>query len=204
MNDVPLVAHASRLGPAFDLLATYRPGGFFFERGGLGISGSGIAGSVGADPGPERIISLSRSVAEALAAIRRAPEAPPPVAVVSIPFGDDRPAEATIPARTSVRHDRGETRQRHGQIQRRHAEREAAQRGVNEVLIFATGAPTDDARLDSVLPCHEFASVEIATTRRQSVGAGLSDLKFYGLLSYILVTARAKSRNRPKPTHSGV
>jgi len=109
MNDVPLVAHASRLGPAFDLLATYRPGGFFFERGGLGISGSGIAGSVGADPGPERIISLSRSVAEALAAIRRAPEAPPPVAVVSIPFGDDRPAEATIPARTSVRHDRGET-----------------------------------------------------------------------------------------------
>lgn len=109
MNDAPLVAHVARVGPAFDLLATYRPGGFFFERTGLGVSSSGIAGTVRVEAGPERIVSLSRSVAQTLGAIRRAPGTPAPVAVVSIPFSDDRPVEARIPARTSVRHDRGET-----------------------------------------------------------------------------------------------
>ncbi|HEX6230530.1 MAG TPA: isochorismate synthase [Actinomycetota bacterium] len=109
MNDAPLVARVTPLGPAFDLLATYRPGGFFFERGGLGVAGSGVAASVRADRGPGRILRLSRSIADALAAIGRAPDSPPPVAVVSIPFGDHRAVEAVIPARATVRRARGQT-----------------------------------------------------------------------------------------------
>ena len=109
MNDAPLVAHTTLLGPAFDLMATYRPGGFFFERGGLGVAGSGIAASVRSDRGPERILRLSRTVGEVLAAIRRDPEGPPPVAVLSIPFGDDRAVQATVPARTTVRRELGRT-----------------------------------------------------------------------------------------------
>lgn len=109
MNDAPLVAHASRLGPAFDLLATYRPGGFFFERSGLGVAGSGVAATVRAERGPERILRVSASIADALRAIGRDPGAPPPVAVVSIPFDDDSAVEATVPARTTVRHVRGQT-----------------------------------------------------------------------------------------------
>lgn len=109
MNDVPLVAHASPLGPAFDLLASYRPGGFFFERDGLGVAASGVAATVRAGAGPERILRLAASVGEALGAIAREGGAPPPVAVVSIPFADARAVEATIPARTTVRHARGQT-----------------------------------------------------------------------------------------------
>jgi len=109
MNDAPLVAHASPLGPAFDLLATYRRGGFFFERGGLGVAGSGVARTLRAGPGPERILSLARSLTEALARIRRDPDEPAPVAVVAIPFDDGDPIEATIPARTVVRREHGRT-----------------------------------------------------------------------------------------------
>jgi isochorismate synthase len=113
----PLVARVTRLGPAFDLLATYQPGGFFFERSGIGVSTSGIAETVSAGAGPERILRLSRLLRSSLDRVRAHPEGPPPVAVASIPFDDRAPAEATIPARTSVRLTPGETWQvdvRHG------------------------------------------------------------------------------------------
>ena len=104
-----LSATASRLGPAFDLLAGYREGGFYFERAGVGLSTSGDAARVRAEPGPERILRLSRSLVETLTAIERDPDGPVPVAVASIPFDDGRPAEAVVPARAAIRLAPGET-----------------------------------------------------------------------------------------------
>ena len=105
----PLSATASRLGPAFDLLAAFRDGGFFFERRGLGLSTSGAAARVHAEPGPGRILRLSRSVVETLAGIERDPQGPAPVAMASIPFDDGRPAVAVIPTRAAIRPVSGET-----------------------------------------------------------------------------------------------
>jgi isochorismate synthase len=105
----PLSATTSRLGPAFDLLAAYRDGGFFFERAGVGLSTSGDAVRIRAEPGAERILRLSRSVRETLAGVERDPDGPPPVAVASIPFDDGRPAEAVVPARAAIRPALGET-----------------------------------------------------------------------------------------------
>jgi isochorismate synthase len=104
-----LRAHVSRLGPAFDLLSNYRPGGFFIERSGLGVAASGVARTVSASPGPERILALSRMLAEALDAVAAHADGPPPVAVASIPFADHAPAVGTIPARTAIRLSTGET-----------------------------------------------------------------------------------------------
>ena len=103
------MANAGRLGPAFDLLATYRPGGFFFERSGLGVATAGIAETVDAGSGPERILRLSRRVHETLERVKRDRDAPAPVAVASIPFSDGGSAHATIPARATVRRVPGET-----------------------------------------------------------------------------------------------
>jgi isochorismate synthase len=100
---------ASRLGPAFDLLAAYREGGFFFERAGVGVSTSGDAARIRAEPGPERILRLSRSVLQSLAGVERDPDGPPPVAVASIPYEDGRTAEAVVPARVAIRPVPGET-----------------------------------------------------------------------------------------------
>jgi len=104
-----LAARATRLGPAFDLLAGYREGGFFLERAGLGLSTNGEADRVTAEPGPERILRLSRSLIDVLAPIETDPSAPAPVAVASIPFDDREPAEAIVPRRTAIRLDPGET-----------------------------------------------------------------------------------------------
>ncbi|HET7236011.1 MAG TPA: isochorismate synthase [Actinomycetota bacterium] len=105
----PLASSALRLGPAFDLLSAYHDGGSFFERSGLGLAATGEAARVDAGSGPERIVRLSRMLAEAFAQIRRHPESPPPVAVASIGFDDDRPAEAVIPERAAIRLEAGET-----------------------------------------------------------------------------------------------
>ena len=104
-----LAARATRLGPAFDLLAGYREGGFFLERAGLGLSTIGEADRVTAEPGPERILRLSRAVIDILASIQTDPTAPAPVAVASIPFDDREPAVAIVPRRTAIRRDPGET-----------------------------------------------------------------------------------------------
>jgi hypothetical protein len=104
-----MAARATRLGPAFDLLAGYREGGFFLERSGLGLATSGEVDRVSAEAGPERILRLSRSAVEALAAIEAEPGSPAPAVVASIPFDDREPAEAVVPRRTTVRLDAGET-----------------------------------------------------------------------------------------------
>jgi isochorismate synthase len=104
-----LAARGRRLGPAFDLLANYRAGGFFFERSGLGLSGMGVAGRIRAKAGPERILRLARLTTETLRAIRRDGEGPPPVAVAAIPFDDRYGADAMIPSRVVARHAPGET-----------------------------------------------------------------------------------------------
>lgn len=109
MSETPLLASVTRLGPAFDLLANYHPGGFFFERSGIGVSGSGVAASIEAEPGAERILRLSKMTADALMSVRRHPDGPPPVAVAAIAFADESPAIAVIPARTAIRRTPGET-----------------------------------------------------------------------------------------------
>jgi isochorismate synthase len=109
VSDPALVAQASKLGPSFDLLANYQVGGFFFERSGLGVSGVGVAHTISIEAGPERILRMSRMLAERLVDIRRDVNAPAPVAVAAIPFGDDSAAVAAIPARAAVRRDAGET-----------------------------------------------------------------------------------------------
>jgi isochorismate synthase len=109
VSDPALVARASKLGPSFDLLANYQVGGFFFERSGLGVSGIGVAHTISIEAGPERILRMSRMLADRLVDIRRDVNVPAPVAVAAIPFGDDMAAEAAIPARAAVRRDAGET-----------------------------------------------------------------------------------------------
>jgi isochorismate synthase len=109
VNDAPLVAHHAKLGPAYDLLANFHPGGFFFERSGLGVSASGVAATISAGAGPERILRLSRLVADALDRVRTQGDGPPPLAVASIPFDDRARADATIPARTALRRSEGAT-----------------------------------------------------------------------------------------------
>jgi len=104
-----LAARATRLGPAFDLLAGYRDDGFFLERSGLGLATSGEVDRVAAEPGPERILRLSRSILETLASIEAEPGAPAATAVASIPFDDREPAEAILPRRATMRLDDGET-----------------------------------------------------------------------------------------------
>jgi isochorismate synthase len=109
VNDSNLVAHARGLGPAFDLLACYQPGGFFMERSGLGVSTSGVAATIEGESGPERILRLAKLVDEALDRVEWDREGPAPLAVASIGFADETPAEATIPARAAVRRHAGET-----------------------------------------------------------------------------------------------
>jgi isochorismate synthase len=109
VSDPALVARASKLGPSFDLLANYQVGGFFFERSGLGVSGIGVAHTISVDAGPERILRMSRMLADSLGEIRRDENVPAPVAVAAIPFGDDTAAEVAIPERAAVRRDAGQT-----------------------------------------------------------------------------------------------
>jgi isochorismate synthase len=109
VSETPLVARATRLGPAFDLLAAFEPGGFFCERASLGVSTVGTVATISVPAGPERILRLARRVDETLDAVRRAPEDPPPIAVTALTFGDHEPAEASVPARTTMRRRPGET-----------------------------------------------------------------------------------------------
>ncbi|GBC86192.1 Isochorismate synthase DhbC [bacterium HR12] len=104
-----LVARARRLGPAYDLLAAYRADGVFFERGGLGLAGAGVAERIGVGGGPDRLPTLAREVETVLRHIRRDPAAPAPVAVGAIPFDDGRPAELLVPERLVQRRRPGET-----------------------------------------------------------------------------------------------
>jgi isochorismate synthase len=106
-----LLARSRTLGPSFDLLANYRPAGFFFERRGIGLAGMGIASRVSVDGGPERLWMLAREIEAALLEIVRQDDGAIPVAVGSIPFDEDWPAHLVIPERTVIRRHEGETRQ---------------------------------------------------------------------------------------------
>jgi len=105
----PLAATATRLGPAFDLLANYRAGGFFFERRGVGVAGAGVAARVRTPGGAGRTMRLGRMAIAALAEIRTSDGSPSPVAVGALPFDDGSPAELVIPERAVVRREEGET-----------------------------------------------------------------------------------------------
>jgi menaquinone-specific isochorismate synthase len=106
----PLVARSSALGPAFDLLANYHPGGFFFERAGLGVSGVGVADRIGVEGGPDRLWLLAREVESSLREIHRDGDGPAPIAVGAIPFDAGWPAHLIVPERTVLRLREGETR----------------------------------------------------------------------------------------------
>jgi isochorismate synthase len=113
VTSIRTVVRAERLGPAFDLLAAYEPGGFFLERAGIGVVGSTgggdpwimtLAGTqMGAAP-PTLEMLFSGLDVEALPA-----DAPAPLLFGSIPFDPSRSGHFVHPRR-AVRRDRdGET-----------------------------------------------------------------------------------------------
>lgn len=106
-----LVARARSLGPAFDLLANHRPGGFFFERAGLGVSAVGTAERIGVEGGSERLPILAREVETVLRGIRVQNGASMPIAVGAIPFDARWPAHLIVPERTVIRRSTGATQQ---------------------------------------------------------------------------------------------
>ncbi|HEU4356017.1 MAG TPA: isochorismate synthase [Actinomycetota bacterium] len=106
-----LVARPRRLGPAFDLLANYRPGGFFFERAGIGVSAVGMAERIGVEGGPERLSILAREAQTVLRDIRVQGGGSPPIAVGAIPFDAGWPAHLVVPERTAIRRSPGATEQ---------------------------------------------------------------------------------------------
>jgi len=94
-----LRAEARRLGPAFDLLATYNgPADFFFERSGVGVSAAGVAFGVSAP-----LHELADATADALAAVEADPQGPSPVAVGALPFDPRAMGSLVIPARATGR-----------------------------------------------------------------------------------------------------
>lgn len=108
---IPLTARTRTLGPAFDLLANYRPGGFFLERSGLGVSAVGIADRIGVDGGDERLWTLAREVEASLREVRRMDDGPSPIALGAIPFDEGWPAHLVVPERAVIRRREGVTRQ---------------------------------------------------------------------------------------------
>jgi isochorismate synthase len=106
-----LISRTRTLGPAFDLLANYLPGGFFFERAGVGVGSIGVAERVGVDGGDERLWMLAREIESSLREVRRSRDGCAPIAVGSIPFDAGWPAHLVIPERAVIRRREGETRQ---------------------------------------------------------------------------------------------
>ena len=99
-----------RLGPAYDLLAAYRPGGFFMERAGLGVAGHGgvLTTMVVGDRAGWRAPSPAALVG-GVAGEGRPDGAPPPFLFGSVPFEPGAEAVVRVPTR-AVRRDReGET-----------------------------------------------------------------------------------------------
>ncbi|MEO8477293.1 MAG: isochorismate synthase [Actinomycetota bacterium] len=95
---------ATRLGPAFDLLAAYdADGGVFFERDGLGVAASGPADTA-------RAASIAELGGSVVARLREGwdHEGPAPVALGGLPFAPG-PVSLAAPARVVRRTDEGET-----------------------------------------------------------------------------------------------
>jgi isochorismate synthase len=96
-------AVATRLGPAFDLLATYRgTGDFFFERAGIGVSGHGVASTVGG-----RLSELADAAAAALATISVDTPGVVPLAAGALPFDPRAIGSLVIPRTATARNAAG-------------------------------------------------------------------------------------------------
>ena len=101
---------AERLGPAFDLLAGYGPGGCYMERAGIGVAGTAFPGT---RPWIMRLADADPpSVQELFSDIDldgMDPSAPPPLLFGSVPFDPGSGGRFLIPSRTVRRDREGET-----------------------------------------------------------------------------------------------
>ncbi len=99
---------ATRLGPAFDLLAAYEDGGVFFERDGLGVATD--APAIDGPDGTARAPSIAELAAAVVSELRGGwnGEDPAPVALGALPFAPGEVALA-IPSRVVRRTEEGET-----------------------------------------------------------------------------------------------
>ena len=101
---------AERLGPAFDLLAGYGPGGFYMERAGIGVAGTPFPGT---RPWTIRLADTeATTVGELFSEMDLDgldPSAPPPLLVGSVPFDPALGGRFMFPARTVRRDREGET-----------------------------------------------------------------------------------------------
>lgn len=99
-----------RLGPAFDLLAGYGPGGCYMERAGIGVAGTAFPGTRPwtmrlADADPPTVQELFSDID--LGGMD--PSAPPPLLFGSVPFDPRLGGRFLIPSRTVRRDREGET-----------------------------------------------------------------------------------------------
>ena len=101
---------AKRLGPAFDLLAGYGPGGCYMERAGIGVAGVAFPGT---QPWTMRLADVDPpTVDDLFSDLDRGgmdPSAPPPLLFGSVPFDPGLGGGFLIPARTIRRDREGET-----------------------------------------------------------------------------------------------
>jgi len=101
---------AERLGPAFDLLAGYGPGGCYMERAGIGVAGTAFPGT---RPWTMRLADVDPpTVRELFSDIDLGgmdPSAPPPLLFGSLPFDPGLGGRFLIPSRTVRRDREGET-----------------------------------------------------------------------------------------------
>ncbi len=101
---------AERLGPAFDLLAGYGPGGCYMERAGIGVAGMAFPGT---RPWTMRLADADPPTVDELFSDLDLgdldPSAPPPLLFGSVPFDPGLGGRFLIPARTVRRDLEGET-----------------------------------------------------------------------------------------------
>jgi isochorismate synthase len=99
---------ATRLGPAFDLLAAYEDGGVFFERDGLGVAAGWGGGAL--EPPVVTTSSVGSLGPAVLASLGEGwdGEGPAPVALGALPFAPGSVSLA-LPLRVVRRTDEGET-----------------------------------------------------------------------------------------------
>ncbi len=107
MTSVRTIVRAERLGPAFDLLAAYTPGGFFLERAGAGVASAGAGDPWGmALSGPQmRSLPTLEQLFGGFDVALLPKGAPAPLLFGSIPFDPERSGQFVFPGRT-VRRDR--------------------------------------------------------------------------------------------------
>ncbi|MEX2274925.1 MAG: isochorismate synthase [Actinomycetota bacterium] len=107
---VATTLRARELGPAFDLVAEYRPPrGFFLERSGVGVCAWGALGPPLVTYGAGRIERLAELVNERLSSIRVEAGEHVPLGVGAITFDDAGPATLVVPSHVVRREAGGAT-----------------------------------------------------------------------------------------------